>query len=66
MVKKLNLKPVINHIHLNVLGIYFKKEKLSFQCNIGLNIQFGCGLILILNPKFYNVLSLSLGINTRL
>ena len=35
-VKKPNLKPVINLIHLMVLGIYSKKEKLGFRCNFEL------------------------------
>ena len=33
MVKKPNLKLVINLIHLIALRIYFKKQKLSFRCN---------------------------------
>ena len=33
MVKKLNIEPVINLIHLMVLGICFKNGNLGFKCN---------------------------------
>ena len=36
MVRKSNLKPIINLIHLIILLIYFKKEKLGFRCNFEL------------------------------
>ena len=52
MVKKTNLKPVINFIYLMVLGICFIKEKFKFGCNIGLKIQFDYILTLVLNPRF--------------